>query len=1018
MILFSDANGTIQTNFGTPVYQGSANSNIIYLIAPYAPAASVLVGFQLPDGSAVAPVAMTPLNAVPGVQNAGGTSYAGWSYVLPAAVTAKYGTVTAQFFFYAPTGESTNPTSIIATSATSFQVGRGAAAVLPDTPDADVYESILSNLAQLQTDLNGGYYGARAIFPWSNGATYGLNEITFYPSIGTYGAFVQSVAAGNTNNAPYVDSAINSAYWKEVVNFNTVTEDYFQQVQEAVAQAESAASEAESSAQAAAGSATTATEQAEAAAGSAGDAAQSATEAANSAIAASTSASQAASSATQSQNSANQSGTYASNAQTSAQNAANSATEAQQYAQQAQQYAQKHYEVVASVSELPRPGDSAFIYLVPTGSGTTGDSYSEYLWITESNDYEFIGTTADIDLSNYAQINGTYAGMTVGNATNAQNATTAQTATNAQQLGGVAAANYAQINGTYSGMTVGNATQAQKDGAGNIITDTYTPRTFLESLYLSRTGTLTASLQVQKPTTNAANYMTTTTTNTSLDFNSATKLTLTRVLANKIKINSTNALYVTLAFATNRNASIEFGARIKIGDTFVSSNQAFGLMTVNGDSGYTNVNEASFNIIFDNIVGLQEFAAGQVLTVEIFTRQASSQSLITRFFCGVNVSNADRNSFAGIMLVSTIVDTSQIADGAVTLQKLSSDVQASLNKADTALQSIPIATSTQIGGVQPVAQTTEMTQPVGVDSNGALWTAPGGGGGITNAEVIEYAEQLPTATADSPNFVQTPDGVLYRKKAVESGGLVGTTYTFKEDIATLVTSSNTFNLSFTSNNGTSYSSIVVTKGSFNASMRYDSTTVWSSPAGADADYYGWKNSGSYKEITITDISNLTNVDEFIRFMDSVATSTGGGASVSYEYVAMQEVPTPTTADNGKVLGVTNGKYALQEASGGGGQLYKHIYTLITGGPGGGQSANCYFTIISSISAQSELYDLLLNNESCPIYGGIKNAGGESTGGTIVCAYKESEEIYIQTTSGILSYSSLSILTGFDTVTPL
>lgn len=88
------------------------------------------------------------------------------------------------------------------------------------------------------------------------------------------------------------------------------------------------------------------------------------------------------------------------------------------------------------------------------------------------------------------------------------------------------------------------------------------------------------------------------------------------------------------------------------------------------------------------------------------------------------------------------------------------------------------------------------------------------GDGITNAEVIEYVEELPTASETSPNFVQTPDGTLYRKKAVEGGS--------------------------------------------------------------------------------------------------------GGASVSYEYVAMQEVPTPTTADNGKVLGVTNGAYALQEASGGGG----------------------------------------------------------------------------------------------------
>ena len=37
---------------------------------------------------------------------------------------------------------------------------------------------------------------------------------------------------------------------------------------------------------------------------------------------------------------------------------------------------------------------------------------------------------------------------------------------------------------------------------------------------------------------------------------------------------------------------------------------------------------------------------------------------------------------------------------------------------------------------------------------------------------------------------------------------------------------------------------------------------------------------------------------------------GGGSDV--------EIPTPTTSDNGKVLGVANGAYELQEASGGGG----------------------------------------------------------------------------------------------------
>lgn len=112
----------------------------------------------------------------------------------------------------------------------------------------------------------------------------------------------------------------------------------------------------------------------------------------------------------------------------------------------------------------------------------------------------------------------------------------------------------------------------------------------------------------------------------------------------------------------------------------------------------------------------------------------------------------------------------QKPSGGIPKNDLAQDVQTSLGKADTALQSVPIATSTKVGGVKPASKTTEMTQSVGVDGNGALWTAPGGGGGITNAQVIEKVEQLPTATADSPDFVQTPDGTLYRKKAVESTG--------------------------------------------------------------------------------------------------------------------------------------------------------------------------------------------------------------------------------------------------------
>lgn len=54
------------------------------------------------------------------------------------------------------------------------------------------------------------------------------------------------------------------------------------------------------------------------------------------------------------------------------------------------------------------------------------------------------------------------------------------------------------------------------------------------------------------------------------------------------------------------------------------------------------------------------------------------------------------------------------------------------NNLDELLDPIPaLAKPGKVGGVFASAKTTEMTQPVGIDENGALWTAPGGGTEIT-----------------------------------------------------------------------------------------------------------------------------------------------------------------------------------------------------------------------------------------------------------------------------------------------
>lgn len=259
-----------------------------------------------------------------------------------------------------------------------------------------VFGSAYADVTELQDAVASGDLFARAMVQWSAAYTYGANEITYYP-VGSYGAFVKSVQANNTGNAPYVDGVINSAYWTEVLNFNSA----YAAMQNSVDVAQEAASHAESQADAAAQSASDAAQSVGLAEFYAGDAGVSASNALSSETAA---------------------GKSASAAAESADDAQTSASLAQSYMEQAKEYAKKEYQKYDSLDELPVPGDSAFIYLVPSSSGTGNDNYSEYIWVSEDSKYEYVGQINDVDLSNYAEVDGTYPQMTVGNATNAQSA--------------------------------------------------------------------------------------------------------------------------------------------------------------------------------------------------------------------------------------------------------------------------------------------------------------------------------------------------------------------------------------------------------------------------------------------------------------------------------------------------------------------------------------------------------------------------------------------------------------------
>ena len=343
MIFFADNSGTILNSLSSPVYQGSAEANDIYFIAPFANNLTVQVAFTLPNGVYTSPYVMTQKAQLNGViSGATQTTYSAWQFSVPNNITQYYGSVTVQFYVYSTTG------AILATSSTKFTVGQGVPVQLPDAPTDDVYEQILSVLSSLNSNVENGSYAARAIYWWIDTYTYGANEITYYP-VGNYGAFVKSLVTNNTGNQPYSDEGVlNSEYWAELVNFNTI----YGYTQQAAASAQAAASSASS-------------------------ASTSAAQAAASATTAGQSATQAQEYAQQAQASINTVAQYAASAQQSANNSANSAAQAQEYAQQAQEYAQKNYTIVDSYDNLPRPGDSAYIYLVPTNSGTAGDGYRE-----------------------------------------------------------------------------------------------------------------------------------------------------------------------------------------------------------------------------------------------------------------------------------------------------------------------------------------------------------------------------------------------------------------------------------------------------------------------------------------------------------------------------------------------------------------------------------------------------------------------------------------------------------------
>lgn len=81
--------------------------------------------------------------------------------------------------------------------------------------------------------------------------------------------------------------------------------------------------------------------------------------------------------------------------------------------------------------------------------------------------------------------------------------------------------------------------------------------------------------------------------------------------------------------------------------------------------------------------------------------------------------------------------------GAVSPEQITEAVNSYLDKNPVESYKLPVANATTLGGVKPVTATSDMTQDVGVDANGKLFTKPGEGGvdlAMTGAEVGQIAK--------------------------------------------------------------------------------------------------------------------------------------------------------------------------------------------------------------------------------------------------------------------------------------
>ena len=197
------------------------------------------------------------------------------------------------------------------------------------------------------------------------------------------------------------------------------------------------------------------------------------------------------------------------------------------------------------------------------------------------------------------------------------------------------------------------------------------------------------------------------------------------------------------------------------------------------------------------------------------------------------------------------------------------------------ISEIPVATSTKIGGVKPVARTDTMTYAVGIDADGKLYTSP------SDIEYFDVTVTVPSGGFDTPVLTTADKTFAEIWRAYQQGKIIRVF--LDAYILSIVWQDGGQSMYF----ATTYGIPSETNYIYAISATCDSDDAW--------EIEKWETNVQQPEPSST--------------LPKAPGTASAGNYVTYargDHVHPRELPNVTTADNGKFLRVVSGAWAAVE----------------------------------------------------------------------------------------------------------